>query len=46
MYNPKVKKQPELYEIGNIDNTNICTIAVNPKRYFEKFKDRAVNKKT
>ena len=29
-----------LYEIENIDNVNICTIAVNPKEYFEKLKNR------
>ena len=25
-------------KIDNIDNANICTIAVNPKEYFEKLK--------
>ena len=39
MRNPKVIKQLGLYEIENIDNVNLCTIAVNPKEYFEKFKD-------
>ena len=34
-----------LYEIENIKNQNICTTAVNPKEYFEKFKDRKINKK-
>ena len=34
-----------LYEIENIKNQNICTIAVNPKEYFEKFNDRKTNKK-
>ena len=34
-----------LYEVENIDNTNICTIAVNPKEYFEKLKNRSINKK-
>ena len=34
-----------LFEIENIDNQNICTIAVNPKEYFEKFKNRKINKK-
>ena len=29
-----------LYEIENIDNQNICTIAINPKEYFEKFRNR------
>ena len=34
-----------LYEIENIDNQNICTIAINSKEYFEKFKNRKINKK-
>ena len=34
-----------LYEIENISNQNICTIAINQKEYFEKFKDRKINKK-
>ena len=34
-----------LYETGNIDNQNICTIAINPKEYFEKVKNRKINKK-
>ena len=37
MSNENVKKQMGLYEIENIDNANICTIAVNSKEYFEKF---------
>ena len=41
----KLKKQMGLYEIENIDNANICTIAVNPKEYFEKLKNRLINKK-
>ena len=45
MHNQKVKKKLGLYEIENIDNVKVCTIAVNPKKYFEKFKDRGVNKK-
>ena len=46
MHNPKVKKnQLGLYEIENINNANVGTIAVDPKEYFEKFKDRTVNKK-
>ena len=31
-------------KIENIDNQNICTIAVNPKEYFEKFRNRKINK--
>ena len=34
-----------LYEVENLDNANVCTIAINPKECFEKFKDRKVNKK-
>ena len=34
-----------LYEIENIVNANICTIVVNTKEYFEKFKYRSINKK-
>ena len=34
-----------LYEVENIDNPNICTIAVNPKEYFEKIKNRSMNKR-
>ena len=45
MYDEIVKKQMGLYEIANINNSNICTIAVNPKEYFKKFKTRSINKK-
>ena len=45
MSNGNVKKQMRLYETENIDNANICTIAVNRKEYFEKFKNRSINKK-
>ena len=34
-----------LYEVGNLDNANLCTIAINPKEYFEKLKGRKINKK-
>ena len=30
------KKQVGLYEIENIDNQNLVTIAIKPKEYFEK----------
>ena len=39
------KKEMGLFEIENVNNPNICTIAVNPKEYFEKFKNREINKK-
>ena len=45
IYNANTKKVMGLYEIENIGNQNICTIAVNPKEYFEKFKNRKINKK-
>ena len=41
----KLKKQVGLYEIENIDNANICRIDVNPKEYFEKLRNKAINKK-
>ena len=34
-----------LYEIENIGNQNICTIVINPKEHFEKFKDGKIDKK-
>ena len=45
VYNATTKKQMGLFEIEHIDNPNMCTIAVNPKEYFEKFKNRDINKK-
>ena len=45
IHNENVKKQIGLYEIENIDKANICTIAVKTKEYFEKFKNRSINKK-
>ena len=33
------------YEVENLDNANLRTIAIDPKEYFEKFKDRKINKK-
>ena len=43
--NKKTKKEMGLYEIESINNENICTIAVNPKEYFETFKNRKIKKK-
>ena len=43
--NKKTKKEMGLYETESINNENICTIAVNPKEYFETFKNRKINKK-
>ena len=45
IYNADTKKVMGLHEIENINNQNICTIAINPKEFFEKFKDRKINKK-
>ena len=45
MYDFNTKKVVGLYEVENVDNQNICTIAINPKEYFEKFKNRKINKK-
>ena len=45
MHDSSSKKVMRLYKIENIDNQNICTIAINPKEYFEKFKNRKINKK-
>ena len=45
MFNSNTKKQMGLYETESIDNPNICTIAINPKEYFEKFRNRTINKK-
>ena len=39
------EKQVGLYEIESIDNPNIVTIAVNPKEYFEKYRDKSFSKK-
>ena len=45
IYDENTKNVMGLYEIENIDNPNICTIAINPKEYFEKFKNWEINKK-
>ena len=45
IYDHNTKKVMGLFEIENINNQNICTIAINPKEYFEKLKDRKINKK-
>ena len=41
--NKSLKKQGGLYEVENIHNTNILTIAINPKKYFGKY--FSINKK-
>ena len=45
IYDENTKKVMGLCEIKKIENPNICTIAINPKEYFEKFKIRKVNKR-
>ena len=45
MQNKGTRKVMGLYEVQNLDNANLCTIAINPKEYFEKFKDGKINKK-
>ena len=45
VYNANTKKQMGLFEIEHINNPNVCTIAVNPKEYLEKFKNKDTNKK-
>ena len=43
--NKKIKKQVGLHEIESINNPNILTISINPKEYFEKYRDKRINKK-
>ena len=43
--NTLTEKQVGLYEIESIDNPNIVTIAVNLKKYFEKYWDKSFSKK-
>ena len=43
---PTLIKQVGVYEIESIDNANIATVVVNPKKYFEKYKDKSINKNT
>ena len=45
IYDKNSKNVMGLCEIENIDNPNICTIAINPKEYFQKFKNWEINKK-
>ena len=43
--NKSLKRQFGLYEVENINNTNTLTISINPKEYFEKYKDFVINSK-
>ena len=40
--NEKLKKQVRLFEIENINKSNIVTIALNPKEYYETFDDQTI----
>ena len=42
--NKDLKKQVGLFEIENTDKPNIITIALNPKKYYERFYDHSDNK--
>ena len=42
---PKLKKQVGLCKVESIEKANIGTIAVNLKEYFEKYRDKNINKK-
>ena len=44
--NTQLQKQVGLYAVESIDNPSITAIAVNPKEYFEFFRDEKFNKKT
>ena len=41
----KKKKQVGFYEVKNIESTNILTITIDSKEYFEENKDFSINKK-
>ena len=45
VHNKKLKKQVGLYEVESIDNPTMLTIAINPKEYFEQYKNFSINKK-
>ena len=45
IHDSNLKKQTSLYEKENINNPNICTIAINTKEYFQKFGKKSINKK-
>ena len=40
-----MKKRVGFFEIQSIDKTNVITIALNPKEYYERFIDHSDNKK-
>ena len=43
--NTKLQERVGLFEIKNIDKTNLITTALNPKEYYERFIDHTDNKK-
>ena len=43
--NEALKKRVGLFEIESIDKPNVITIALNPKKYYERFVDHSDNKK-
>ena len=43
--NPSLNIQVGLYEVESIDNPNVVTVALNPKEYFEVFRNKNFNKK-
>ena len=45
MQDESLKKQVVLYKVDAIDNLDTITIAVNPKEYLEKYRDKEINKK-
>ena len=44
-HNTLLKRQVGLFEIENIDQPNVITIALNPKEYYERFANHTNNKK-
>ena len=45
IHDGNLQKQMGLYELENVNNPNIRTIAINPKEYFKKFRNKLINKK-
>ena len=43
--NEALQKTVEFFEIENIDKSNVITIAINPKEYYEHFIDHSDSKK-
>ena len=45
MQDKSLKKQVGLHEIEAIYNLMMITVGVNPKEYFEKYRNKDINKK-